>query len=129
MQKFQSYNPVLPDTMIFMRRKLFVTCLVVMTALSGGILASQAATPTAIHKPDVVSYNPTADQYRLYHRVWEIIKDTYYEPTYSGQNWSRWEHHYDGKLKTMDDAKKGIETMLASLGDRYTRYLDKSAFE
>jgi carboxyl-terminal processing protease len=115
--------------MIFMRRKLFLTCLVVMTALSGGMPTANSATPTAVRKAEPVIFNPGADQYRLYHRVWEIIRDTFYEPTYNNQNWSRWEHRYDGKLKTMDDSKKAIETMLASLGDRYTRYLDKSAFE
>lgn len=65
----------------------------------------------------------------IYERVWRLIKQDYYDTTYNGQNWSRWEHHYDGKLKTLDDAHKAIETMLASLGDRYTRFLDRDAFD
>src|SRR5690606_30484836 len=32
-------------------------------------------------------------------------------------------------LKTDDDAHKAIETMLASLGDPYTRFLDQLAFD
>jgi carboxyl-terminal processing protease len=65
----------------------------------------------------------------LYHHVWEIISERFYEPTYNGQTWTRWEHRYDKKLHTLEDARKAIETMLASLNDRYTRYLDPTAFE
>ena len=65
---------------------------------------------------------------KTYYIAWKLIKDQFYNQEYNGQNWSRWEHHYDGKLKTSDDAHKGIETMLASLGDPYTRFLDRDAF-
>ncbi|MDR3611975.1 MAG: S41 family peptidase [Candidatus Obscuribacterales bacterium] len=64
-----------------------------------------------------------------YNKAWRIIKDGYYDQKFNGQDWSRWEHHYDGKLKTSDDAHKGIETMLASLSDPYTRFLDRDAFD
>lgn len=65
----------------------------------------------------------------LYHKVWHLIQDQYFDPTYNSQPWSRWEHRYDGKLKTIDDAHLAIETMLASLNDRYTRFLDRDAFD
>lgn len=64
----------------------------------------------------------------LYAKAWKLIKDNFYESGYNTQDWSRWEHHYDGKLKTTDDAYKAIETMLASLSDPYTRFLDKESF-
>jgi carboxyl-terminal processing protease len=66
---------------------------------------------------------------QLYQRVWQLIKEDYYDQTYNGQAWARWQHRYDGKLKTLDDSHKAIETMLASLGDRYTRFLDREAFD
>ncbi|HEY9712105.1 MAG TPA: S41 family peptidase [Chroococcales cyanobacterium] len=65
----------------------------------------------------------------LYEKAWKLIKEGYYDPKFNNQNWSRWEHHYDGKLKTIDDAHKGIETMLASLNDPYTRFLDREQFD
>jgi carboxyl-terminal processing protease len=72
----------------------------------------------------------------LYQRAWRLIKESYYDQKFGEKNnkggeqdWSRWEHHYDGKLKTSDDAHKAIETMLASLGDPYTRFLDREAFD
>ncbi|HMY55360.1 MAG TPA: S41 family peptidase [Candidatus Obscuribacter sp.] len=65
----------------------------------------------------------------LYKRVWNLIKDEYYDSKYNNQSWDRWEHRYDGKLRTLDDAHKAVETMVASLGDRYTRFLDHDAFD
>lgn len=65
----------------------------------------------------------------LYERVFNLIKEDFYDPAVLGvQNWERWQHRYDGKLKTLEDSHKAIETMLASLGDRYTRFLDLEAF-
>lgn len=65
----------------------------------------------------------------LYTRAWRLIRDTFYEQKFNGQDWNRWEHHYDGKLQSTDDAHKAIETMLCSLADPYTRFLDKEAFD
>lgn len=65
---------------------------------------------------------------QLYAQVWNVIKSSYYDPTYNGQDWGRWEHKYDKQLNDMEDARKAVETMLASLGDRYTRYLNPKAY-
>jgi carboxyl-terminal processing protease len=65
----------------------------------------------------------------LYHQAWKLIKDSYYDQKFSGQDWGRWEHRYDGKLEDLDDSHKAIETMLASLGDPYTRFLNLDAFD
>ncbi len=65
----------------------------------------------------------------LYKRVWELIKKDYVDQTFNGQDWNIWKERYKGKLITLDDAHKAIETMLASLGDRYTRFLSKKDFD
>jgi carboxyl-terminal processing protease len=65
----------------------------------------------------------------LYQRAWRLIKDSYYDQAFEGQDWNRWRNHYEGKLKNLDDSHKAIETMLASLGDPYTRFLDRDAFD
>lgn len=64
----------------------------------------------------------------VYHKAWELVRDTYYEPTFHGQNWSSWEHKYDGDIKTVADAHKSIKVMLESLKDPYTRFLDPQSF-
>jgi carboxyl-terminal processing protease len=71
----------------------------------------------------------TMEPETLYRKVWQLIREDYYDQTYNNQSWGRWEHRYDNKLKTLDDSHKAIETMLASLGDRYTRFLDRDAFD
>ncbi len=83
------------------------------------------ATQSAFAAQDKSSVPPSA----LYHQAWRLIKDSYYERNYNGQDWSRWQHRYDGKLKDLDDAHKAVETMLASLGDPYTRFLNRDAFD
>jgi carboxyl-terminal processing protease len=65
----------------------------------------------------------------LYDRVWKLIKNDYVDQTFNNQDWEIWRHRYDEQLKERGDATKAIETMVASLGDRYTRYLDRKAFE
>lgn len=65
----------------------------------------------------------------LYKQAWTLVHDSYYDPTYNGQDWDKWAHRYDGKLKTMDDAYKATETMLSSLNDQYTRFLKPAAFK
>ncbi len=71
---------------------------------------------------------PSVPPQKIYYVAWKLIKDQYYKQDYNDQNWNRWEHMFDGKLKTSDDSHKAIETMLASLADPYTRFLDKDAF-
>jgi carboxyl-terminal processing protease len=73
--------------------------------------------------------SPFSDPEKIYERVWDLINDDFYDGTFNGQDWSRWKHKYDGKLKNSEDAHKAVETMLASLGDRYTRFLDRDAFD
>lgn len=65
----------------------------------------------------------------LYQHVWRLISEDYYDQEYGGQDWNRWQHKYDNKLANADDAHLAIATMLTSLGDRYTRFLDHDAFD
>jgi len=66
---------------------------------------------------------------KLYDKVWKIIESDYLDQNYNQQDWEIWRHRYDSHLKDREDAYKAIETMIASLGDRYTRFLNREAFE
>ena len=66
---------------------------------------------------------------RLFDRTWRVVSNEYYEPSLNHQNWNRWKNRYQGKIKTQDDAKVAIETMLASLDEPYTRFMSKKDFE
>lgn len=65
----------------------------------------------------------------LYDMVWKIVNSRYLDQTNNGQNWERWRHKYDDKIKTPEDAYVAIDTMIASLNDRYTRFVNPKEFE
>lgn len=64
----------------------------------------------------------------LYDDVWKLVNKKYYDPSNNSQDWLKWRHRYDHKLKTADDAYVAIDTMLASLNDPYTRLLQPKEF-
>ncbi len=64
----------------------------------------------------------------LYDDVWKIVSKKYYDPTNNNQDWDKWRYRYENKLKTKEDAYVAIETMLSSLNDPYTRFLDPKEF-
>lgn len=66
---------------------------------------------------------------RLYDDSWKMIKNYYIDSTYNNQDWSRWKKHYKDKIKTDEDARVAIDTMLASLDDPYSRFLPKKEYE
>ena len=65
----------------------------------------------------------------LYDQVWKLIDAKYLDSQQNHQNWHRWRHKYDGGMKTDKDSYVAIETMLASLNDPYTRFLNPEDFE
>ena len=64
----------------------------------------------------------------LYDDVWKIVNKKYYDPTNNSQDWNKWRYKYNKKLKTQEDAYVAIDTMLASLNDPYTRFLQPKEF-
>jgi len=70
----------------------------------------------------------TVSAQELYDKSWNTVKKSYIDSTYNSQNWKRWKNRYKGKLKTDEDARIAIETMLASLDDSYTRFLSKTDY-
>lgn len=64
----------------------------------------------------------------LYDEVWKLINSKYVDVNQNGQNWHRWRHKYDRVIQTNEDAYVAIETMLSSLNDPYTRFLDPDEF-
>jgi carboxyl-terminal processing protease len=65
---------------------------------------------------------------QLYDEVWRLINLKYVDQTDNSQDWNIWRHKYDNVLKTKEDAYVAIDTMLASLNDPYTRFLDPKEF-
>ncbi len=66
---------------------------------------------------------------KLFEKTWRVIYNDYYDSSLNHQDWSRWKIRYQDKIKTDDDAKVAINTMIASLNEPYTRYMNKKDFE
>ncbi len=78
-------------------------------------------------QPEMVNHDKISSQ-RLFDNSWKIIRDNYYDEDLNEQSWSYWKEHYHGQIKTDEDAKVAIDTMLASLDDPYSRYMSKSEY-
>lgn len=76
---------------------------------------------------DMVDHDQISSQ-KLFDNTWKIIRDNYYDEDLNTQAWARWKEHYRGKIKTDEDAKVAINTMLASLNDPYSRYMSRTEY-
>lgn len=79
---------------------------------------------TFILSSTVFAYQPSD----LYDNVWKLINTKYVDQTSNMQDWNTWRHKYDKYIKTDDDAYVAINTMIASLNDPYTKFLDPKDF-
>ena len=73
--------------------------------------------------------NEEVQPQKLFDKTWKVLYREYYEPTLNHQDWYRWKTRYNGKLKTDDDAKVAIDTMIASLNEPYTQKKKKKDYE
>ena len=64
----------------------------------------------------------------LYDNVWRLINTKYVDQTNNEQDWGKWRHKYDHVLRTEQDAYVAIDTMVASLNDPYTKFLNPKDF-
>lgn len=76
---------------------------------------------------DMIDKTQVSSQ-KLFDNTWKTIRDNYYDANLNSQSWSRWKEHYHGKIKNDDDAKVAIDTMLASLNDPYSRFMNKDEY-
>lgn len=64
----------------------------------------------------------------LYDNVWKLINTKYVDQTDNMQDWNIWRHKYDKYINTNEDSYVAIATMIASLDDPYTKFLDPKDF-
>jgi carboxyl-terminal processing protease len=94
-------------------------------ALLFTLLAGCSVTDRSVHS----GFHPSAVWERkqaldLYHEAWQVVFTDYLDPTFNGQNWYTWKDRYNPVIRTHDDAYVAIHTMLASLNDAYSRFLE-----
>ncbi len=83
--------------------------------------------PVTFNQSELYKNVPVLPEF-LYAKTWELVNDEFYDESFNGESWIYWKNKYQGKLSTLEDAHKAIETALFSLGDRYSRFLDEEQF-
>lgn len=105
---------------------LFILTVICLYALNKFVMQVNNNFPTP-DTSELVNHEHVSSQ-KLFDNVWSTVKSNYYDPSMNHQSWSRWKEHYHGKIKTDEDAKVAIDTMLASLDDPYSKYMDKAEY-
>ena len=113
---------------IRMKRKqaiIFIFLILTLFILNGIFMNTNKVEVSEV--PEMVDHDHVSSQ-KLFDNSWKIIRDNYYDEDLNNQAWGRWKDHYHGKIKTDEDAKVAIDTMLASLNDPYSRYMSKTEY-
>ena len=93
---------------------IFIMSVLILVVFNKVFLSTFTKTNDFFTKQSMINSEEVAPQ-KLFDRTWRIISKEYYEPTLNHQNWARWKYHYQGKIKTDEDARVAIDTMIASL--------------
>lgn len=112
-----------------MKRKELYIFIAIVFALFGLNKFVMDSNNNSLYSTDeeLVNKDYVASQ-KLFDNVWAEIRDNYYDPTLNHQQWRYWKEHYHGKIKTDEDVKVAVDSMLASLDDPYSRYMTKSEY-
>lgn len=102
--------------------------LVIILLIFNNILRNFFADNLSMMGTQELVNNEKVSSQALFNKSWKIIEDNFYDSSLNDQNWKRWKKHYKGKIHTDEDAKVAINTMLTSLDDPYSRYLNKKDY-
>ena len=107
---------------------IFLLSVLILVIFNNVFLSTLTKTNSYYLQQEMINDDEISPQ-RLFDKTWRVISKEYYEPSLNHQNWYRWKNRYQGKIKTQDDAKVAIDTMIASLDEPYTRFMAKKDFE
>lgn len=102
--------------------------LVLMLIIFNKILMGGFLMNSSVINTDELRNKEQVNSQRLFDRSWDIIRKNYYDSEMNYQDWNRWKKHYRHKIKTDEDANVAINSMLESLDDPYSKYMNKSAY-
>ncbi len=114
-----------------MKRKnllIFILSVLILVIFNKVFLGAFLSTNAYFKQQEIINRDEISPQ-KLFDKTWRVINKEYYEPSLNHQNWARWKNRYNGKIKTDEDARIAIETMIASLDEPYTRFMTKKDFE
>jgi len=65
----------------------------------------------------------------LFSDTWMLVRSSYHDPELNLQNWNRWRSRYLKDIASDEDAYLAINSMLASLDDPYSKFLNAEEFK
>jgi carboxyl-terminal processing protease len=98
----------------------------------GAATIALATTMTMLSPPPAfaANYGSLSDEQKLVAEAWRLVDHSFLDRTFNGQDWFQLRHEYvDRPYETMRDAQRGLDQMLARLGDKYTRYLSPAQYQ
>ena len=106
---------------------IFLLSVLILVIFNNVFMKTFTRTNSYFSQQEIINGEETSAQ-KLFDKTWKVISKDYYDPSLNHQNWSRWKTRYQGKIKTADDAKVAIDSMIASLDEPYTRFMSKEDF-
>lgn len=107
---------------------IFILSVLILVIFNKVFLSTFTKTNAFFSRQALVNSEEVAPQ-KLFDKTWKIINKEFYEPSLNHQNWARWKYRYQGQIKTEEDARVAIDTMIASLNEPYTRFMTKKDYE
>jgi len=106
---------------------IFFILIIGLFALNGIFLNTNPLIFNQNQNDEMINHDHVSSQ-KLFENVWQTVRENYYDSSLNNQVWYRWKDHYRGKIKTDEDARVAIQSMLESLNDPYSRYMDKREY-
>lgn len=110
------------------RKELYIFIAIVLALVAVNMFVMNANNNSLYSTDEELLNKNYVSSQKLFDDVWSEVKDNYYDPTLNHQQWKYWKDHYHGRIKTDEDVKIAVDTMLASLDDPYSRYMTKSEY-
>jgi carboxyl-terminal processing protease len=98
-----------------------------VAVLSVHVLLFTALSPLPATASDYGSLTP---EQKTVAEAWRLVDNSFLDRTFNGQDWFQLRQTYvTKKYNNMDEARTAIDTMVSSLGDKYTRYLPPAKYQ
>jgi carboxyl-terminal processing protease len=105
-------------------QKLSVAALSVSLALTT-MTAALAPLPAV-----AADYGSLTTEQKTVAEAWRLVDNSFLDRTFNGQDWFQLRQKYvTKKYANMDEARTAIDSMISTLGDKYTRYLPPAKYQ
>ena len=102
---------------------------VATTATATATATTDAVVPTNDNANDDIVREISSSSESVLEEAWKLVNKYYLDPTYNGQDWKAVKKQYEQSLAKGGDEMALVTQMVGSLGDKYSRVLDRAAYE